>query len=74
MAGPGLGRANFQPLETLIVAAAVYWVMTLVLSFFQDRLEKRMAVGDRGSDDRVTPSGRRPAQPHHAPVRQARAR
>jgi ABC-type amino acid transport system permease subunit len=25
----------------------VYWALTLVFSFFQDKLEKRMARGDR---------------------------
>ncbi len=30
-----------------MVAAAVYWGLTIVLSLFQDRLEKRMAESDR---------------------------
>ncbi len=42
-----LGAANFRTLEMLILAAAVYWMLTLILTFFQDRLEKRMARGDR---------------------------
>ncbi len=42
-----LGTANFRTLEMLILAAAVYWMLTLILTFFQDRLEKRMARGDR---------------------------
>jgi ABC-type amino acid transport system permease subunit len=25
----------------------VYWVLTIVFSFFQNRLERRMAIGDR---------------------------
>ena len=41
-----VGQANFRSLETLLVAAAVYWVLTIVFSFFQDRLEKRMAQSD----------------------------
>ena len=28
-----------QSLETLILAAAVYWMLTIIFSFFQDRLE-----------------------------------
>ncbi len=42
-----IGTANFRTLEMLILAAAVYWLLTMILSFFQDRLEKRMARGDR---------------------------
>jgi polar amino acid transport system permease protein len=42
-----IGYANFRTLEMLILAAAVYWVLTMILSYFQDRLEKRMARGDR---------------------------
>ncbi len=32
--------------EALLIAAVVYWVMTIVFSFFQERLEKRMAESD----------------------------
>ena len=42
-----IGSANFKNLETLLLASLVYWVMTLIFSFFQDRLEKRLARGDR---------------------------
>jgi polar amino acid transport system permease protein len=42
-----IGNANFRNLETLILAAGVYWVITIVLSLFQERLERRMARGDR---------------------------
>jgi polar amino acid transport system permease protein len=41
------GRPTGQAFQTIIVAAIIYWVLTLVLSYFQARLEKRMAVGDR---------------------------
>jgi polar amino acid transport system permease protein len=41
------GRPTFQSMQTLLVAAVVYWVLTIVFSFFQNRLERRMAVGDR---------------------------
>jgi polar amino acid transport system permease protein len=44
-----VGQSNFRTLETLLIAALVYWVLTIILSFFQDRLEKRMAAGDRRS-------------------------
>ena len=42
-----IGSANFKNLETLLLASLVYWVMTMIFSFFQDRLEKRLARGDR---------------------------
>jgi polar amino acid transport system permease protein len=41
------GRPNAQSFTAIIIAAFVYWIMTLVLSFFQVRLERRMSVGDR---------------------------
>jgi polar amino acid transport system permease protein len=40
------GQSHFRSLETLLLAAAVYWVLTIVFSLFQDRLEKRMAESD----------------------------
>jgi polar amino acid transport system permease protein len=42
-----VGTANFRSLETLLLAAAVYWVLTIILSYFQERLEQRMRRGDR---------------------------
>jgi polar amino acid transport system permease protein len=42
-----VGQSNFRSLETLLVAALVYWVLTIVFSLAQDRLEKRMAASDR---------------------------
>ncbi|MCI0347286.1 MAG: amino acid ABC transporter permease [Chloroflexi bacterium] len=42
-----IGQSNFKTLETLIVAAAVYWSITIFLSFFQERLEKRLAESER---------------------------
>ena len=42
-----IGQSNFKGLETLMVAAAIYWGLTIVLSLGQDRLEKRMAESDR---------------------------
>jgi polar amino acid transport system permease protein len=42
-----VGNAQFKTLETLLLASLVYWGMTIVFSFFQDRLEKRLARGDR---------------------------
>lgn len=42
-----IGRSAFEPVAALMIAAAVYWVLTLIFTYFQDRLEKRMARGDR---------------------------
>jgi polar amino acid transport system permease protein len=39
------GRAQFRVFETLIVAAAVYWVLTSIFEFFQRRLERRYSRG-----------------------------
>jgi len=41
------GRPSGQNFSTILVAAVMYWLLTLVLSFFQGRLEKRMSAGDR---------------------------
>jgi polar amino acid transport system permease protein len=42
-----VGRSHFRNLETLIIAAIFYWILTLFLSYFQGLIEKRMARGDR---------------------------
>jgi polar amino acid transport system permease protein len=42
-----VGRAQFNNLEALIMAAMFYWVMTLILTYFQSRLEARLSRGDR---------------------------
>jgi polar amino acid transport system permease protein len=42
-----VGRQNFRSLEALVIAAAMYWILTIVFSYFQQRLELRMARGDR---------------------------
>jgi polar amino acid transport system permease protein len=41
------GRSNQQIIQSLIIAALVYWGLTIIFSYFQARLEKRMAKGDR---------------------------
>jgi polar amino acid transport system permease protein len=42
-----VGRAEFNNLEALIIAAVFYWMMTLILTFFQSRIETRLARGER---------------------------
>jgi polar amino acid transport system permease protein len=40
-----LGNADVKYLEALISAAAIYWALTAIFSFFQSRLERRMSKG-----------------------------
>jgi polar amino acid transport system permease protein len=42
-----VGRAEFNNLEALIIAAAIYWSMTIILSYVQGIIEARLARGDR---------------------------
>lgn len=42
-----VGRAQFHNLEALIMAAIFYWIMTLMLTALQSRIEARLAKGDR---------------------------
>jgi len=42
-----VGRAYFRSMEALIIAAVFYWIMTLILSYFQSRIEARFSRGDR---------------------------
>ena len=38
-----VGRQDFRIFETLAVAALIYWILTSIFSFFQGRLERRLA-------------------------------
>jgi polar amino acid transport system permease protein len=42
-----VGRAQFHNLEALVMAAIFYWGMTIILSYFQSKLETRLSRGDR---------------------------
>jgi polar amino acid transport system permease protein len=42
-----VGRAQFHNLEALIMAAIFYWIMTLMLTALQSRIETRLARGER---------------------------
>jgi len=59
------GRRDFRSLEAYLLAAAVYWVVTGIFSFFQARLERRMSRGYvRAVEGRRGPKvGRPTAQP-----------
>ena len=47
-----VGSAKFQSFSTLMLAALVYWVLTIVFSLVQERLEKRMRRARCGYDPR----------------------
>jgi polar amino acid transport system permease protein len=42
-----VGRAQFHNLEALIMAAIFYWIMTLMLTALQSRIEARLSRGER---------------------------
>ena len=42
-----VGRQYFRSLETFIVAAAFYWILTVIFQFLQGKLETYMARGER---------------------------
>ncbi|HKJ27912.1 MAG TPA: amino acid ABC transporter permease [Anaerolineales bacterium] len=41
-----VGRANFRNLEALLVAAVLYWVLTLIFTALQTRLETRLGESE----------------------------
>jgi len=43
-----VGRANFRNLEALIIAAFFYWMLTLVFTAIQARIEARFEQGEGG--------------------------
>lgn len=42
-----VGRANFRGLEALVIAAMWYWLMTIIFTALQTRLERHMSRGER---------------------------
>ena len=42
-----IGRRYFRSLEMLLMAAAIYWVLCIILQYFQGRVESHMARGER---------------------------
>ncbi len=42
-----IGRAEFQTIPALVIAALAYWMLTIVFSLFQDRLERRLRRSDQ---------------------------
>jgi ABC-type amino acid transport system permease subunit len=43
--GQLLGKADFKNLEAYLACALLYWGLTAIFSFFQRRLENRVARG-----------------------------
>ncbi len=42
-----IGRQNFRNMETFLIAAAFYWILTVVFQFLQGKLEEHMARSER---------------------------
>jgi polar amino acid transport system permease protein len=42
-----IGRQYFRSLETFMIAAAFYWILTIIFQFLQGKLEEYMARGER---------------------------
>jgi polar amino acid transport system permease protein len=57
-----LGNRDNRPLEALVTAAALYWALTAVFTYFQSRLERRVGKGYvRGAPTGPRARGRRKA-------------
>ena len=41
-----VGRSNSQLIQALLIAALVYWALTIFFSYFQGRLERQLAMSD----------------------------
>jgi len=42
-----VGTRDARSIQAFLVAALVYWILTIIFSFFQERLERRMARSER---------------------------
>jgi polar amino acid transport system permease protein len=40
-----IGNADVRPMEALITAAGLYWILTAIFTYFQTRLERRVSKG-----------------------------
>jgi polar amino acid transport system permease protein len=63
-----VGTAEFRPLEAYLLAALMYWGLTAIFSFFQGRLEKRMAKGYVRADASLERRPKPQAQPKFIPT------
>jgi polar amino acid transport system permease protein len=48
-----VGKAEFRPLEAYLLAAMLYWGLTVIFTFFQSRLERRIGKGYERGDSGV---------------------
>lgn len=62
-----VGTAHFKNLEALLIAAGIYWALTVIFTFFQRRLETRIGRGYV----RTSAGGRKPPTGPSAPTSQA---
>ncbi|MFZ2501486.1 MAG: amino acid ABC transporter permease [Nocardioides sp.] len=62
-----VGKADFKNLEAYLLAALIYWILTIIFTYFQERLEARVAKGyvrgGGGDDDRANKGGGKAAPP-----------
>ncbi|MFM8629754.1 MAG: ABC transporter permease subunit, partial [Candidatus Limnocylindrus sp.] len=47
-----VGQKEFKTLQTFIIAAMIYWALTIIFSAFQNRIENRLAAGDRNKESK----------------------
>jgi polar amino acid transport system permease protein len=60
-----VGKADFKNLEAYVAVALMYWGLTVVFTFFQSRLEKRIGRGyDRTHVARAMAAASQQGQPH----------
>ena len=60
-----VGKADFKNLEAYIAAALIYWGLTVLFTFFQARLEKRIGRGyDRAHVAQAMAAASQQGQPH----------
>ncbi len=64
-----VGKADFKNLEAYVAVAALYWGLTVLFTFFQARLEKRIGRGyDRSHVAKVNAVQANQGQPHGGTV------
>lgn len=47
-----VGQKEFKTLQTFMIAAMIYWALTIIFSTVQNRIEKRLAAGDRNKENK----------------------
>jgi len=57
--GQLVGKKDFKSLEALLVVAAMYWILTIIFTAFQSRLERRVSKGYVRGPQPGTSTGRK---------------